>query len=196
MNLFDRLLRGTGIVQEKGLQKEVVLRENIQFSTSFHNNYVNWKEQGSTKNLLSDLLENYRTKRSDPGQNSTMQLYEARNANGIYFKTGEYENIEGFGFLTYHLLQRLKGQHYILNQSIREVVDDQEVLKTNEIHYLKPSLKFRRITPYEQLFGNVQIEHRMIDGESELFKILATTYSDHLYAKPYDFEDLVGELFS
>ena len=54
--------------------------------------------------------------------------------------------------------------------------------------------KLRRQIPYEQLFGNVFIEHRMKGDETELLKIMVNTYTDQYYNKPYDFEDFLTEL--
>ena len=83
----------------------------------------------------------------------------------------------------------------MLKNSLREVHEVGESLNTQESFYLKPSLKYRRTLPYQQLFGNVSIEHQQKEEHTVLVKVLVNTYSDQSYAAPYHYEDFLTELF-
>ena len=175
-------------------EPEVILREAIVPTKTFERKYGAWMENGMQKRLLDYLKECMAERQADPAAGVNLYFHTSKHANGFYFRSESPWVTEDYRFLVHLISLKLKALRYVQNHATREVVEEKGELKTNEIYFFKPSLKFRRETPYEQLFGNVFVEHRIIGDSTELIKVMVNTYTDHIYKKPYDFEDFLTEI--
>ena len=175
-------------------ESEVILREAIVVTKTFESNYKAWIEKGMQNGLLDYLKECLSERKANPATGVNLYLHESKNSNGFYFRSESPWVTEDYRFLVHLIIQKLKALRYIQNHATREVVEENGSLNMEEEFFLKPTLKLRRAIPYEQLFGNVFIEHRMKGDETELIKIMVNTYTDQYYNKPYDFEDFLNEI--
>ena len=180
--------------EESSATSEILIREAIVATKTFEKDFALWMEKGMHKGLLDYLKECIAVRREDPPAAVNLYFHESKNSNGFYFRAESPWNTNDYRFLVHLFVKKLKALRYVQNHATREVVEEGGILKTEEEYFLKPTLKLRRQIPYEQLFGNVFIEHRMKGDETELLKIMVNTYTDQYYNKPYDFEDFLTEL--
>ena len=196
MSFFDNLFQNLFAKQEdKNSTGEVLVREMIKRNKVFLQEYEAWKEAELYKGMLEHLLENYRLRDADPTANVNFYLLKTNTASGFYCRAESPWNTKDYSFLIQLFIERLKRLEYHVNNSKREAKEEKGELKTEELFYLKPGLKFRRKLPYNQLFGNIVFEHKINGEETELLKMVVSTYSDRNFKEPYLFEDLMTELF-
>lgn len=175
-------------------EEEVLLREPIKHSSVFLEDYQKWKAAEMHKGLLAHLFENAIVKEMNPEADVNYFAYRDEQSNGFYFHSESPWNQSDYAFFVEHLIELLKNQGYVLKHSRREVVEGEQ-LKTTEQFYLKPALKHRLEKPYQQLFGNIIIEHRLIDNQTNLVKLMAQLYQGRAYQKPDSFEKLMDLIF-
>ena len=180
--------------EESSATSEILIREAIVATKTFEKDFALWMEKGMHKGLLDYLKECIAVRREDPSAAVNLYFHESKNSNGFYFRAESPWNTNDYRFLVHLFVKKLKALRYVQNHATREVVEEGGILKTEEEYFLKPTLKLRKQIPYEQLLGNVFIEHRMKGDETELLKIMVNTYTDQYYNKPYDFEDFLTEL--
>lgn len=196
MSIINRLLKELFPEKPestKGL-KEVLVREMIQRNQRFLDGYKQWIKEEMHLGLLNHLQESRLL--SDNLMDSQVNFFTHSEAasSGVYFHGERPWNSSDYAFLIHYFIEQLASLDYYSNNTKREVVEEEGHLKTVERFYLKPGLKYRREVPYNQLFGNVLIEHRQLEDETVLVKLMANTYNDRNFKKPYDFEDLLDKL--
>ncbi|MEQ8910651.1 MAG: hypothetical protein RIC95_15750 [Vicingaceae bacterium] len=198
MSLIDRLLQELFPEKDKGKSpiKEVLVREMIKRSQVFAQDYKVWKEQDMHLGLLAHVNENRHLRLANPDAQVNYFRYTHHLSNGFYFHGEDPWNSNDYQFFVQHLIDLLKGEEYRLNNATKEVVEENGQLKTVEHFYLKPGLKFRRERPYQQLFGNIEIEHRMVEEETNLVKLMAHVYQDRNFQEPLEFDDLMQKIFT
>lgn len=197
MGFFDRLFKGV-VVQESsndGSKKDLLLRESIVWSKTFLADFEKWKTQEMHLGLLIHLKENYEAQKRSPSPLINHFVHESPHSKGFYFRAESPWDTRDYSFLILLFISKLKKHEYVLKHTLRETYEEGEQLTSTEEFYLKPSLKFRREVPYQQLFGNVSIEHQLRNSNTTLVKIVVNTYSDRNYKSAYDFEDFMNELF-
>ena len=62
--------------------------------------------------------------------------------------------------------------------------------------YFKLPLSSRIEVPYKQSWGNLTLEHKLIDEKTIFVKLMANTYSDRNFEDARDFGSLVERLFA
>lgn len=177
--------------EDKGL----LLKENIKHSQIFLNNYNEWLGKEMHHDILQYFYQLWAHKLKHKAAEVNLYLHESNLSNGFYFKAETRWNSEDYCFFIHYITEKLQARNYTLNHATREVIEEGGLLKTIELFYLKPSLEFRKTAPFEQFFGNIEIQHRMVNGETTIVKLVANTYSDRRYKKAYDFEDLMNFIF-
>jgi hypothetical protein len=175
-------------------EEEVLVREPIEHSRVFLEDYKKWKAAKMHKGLLAHLFENATVKAMNPDADVNYFAYRDDQSNGFYFHSESPWNQTDYAFFVEHLVELLKDEGYVLKHSRREVVEG-EKLKTTEQFYLKPAMKYRMEKAYQQLFGNIIIEHRLIDNQTNLVKLMAQIYQGRVYQKPDSFEHLMDLIF-
>lgn len=182
-------------MEQKTSASEVLVREPVSYSKVFLKEYERWKYNQMHHELLLDLIEKRAKRRDYPAE--SVNYYEVQNTtySGFYFYGEAAWSSSDYIYLVYFFIEKLKGLDYFQGNSVREVIEEPEKLKITEQFYLKPALKFRRKTPYNQLFGNIEIEHRIEDGETKMVKLMASVYNDQHYDIPISFDKLMNELF-
>lgn len=175
-------------------EEEVLIREPIKHNQVFKADYQEWKANNMHKGLLAHLRENALIKSANPQAEVNYFAYRDAQSNGFYFHSESPWNQVDYKFFVMHLIDLLQSEGYVLKHSRREVKET-EKLKTTEQFYLKPSLKYRKDKPYQQLFGNIIIEHRLVEEQTNLVKLMAQVYQGRVYQDPKEFEHLMEIIF-
>ncbi len=89
----------------------------------------------------------------------------------------------------------VKEQTYVSYTSDVQTAVKNNGVETKERHYLKPKFSYdEERRKCDQKYGNVQIEHLLIDDEPKHIKLWANVYSDFNYDEPLDFNVLLEKL--
>ena len=197
MNLFNRLFSQLDSSQDnkKAIESEVLLREPIKPTEVFLKEYQEWIYNEMHHGLLSDLNEK-RIRRKDESS-ADLNYFEVQNTtySGFYFYGESSWSSTDYTYLIHYFLERIKSLDYFLANSVREVVEEPKELKTTEQFYLKPALKFRKAVPYNQLYGNLELEHKIVDDETKMVKLMCSVYNDQNYNSAISFDELLNKLF-
>lgn len=194
MSYLGKLLEGIFGEQKQEMKDGgCLLTESINPKDLFCENYHKWLKHGIHTSMFDHYLEEY--KKHLQKDKANFFTYRSKNSNGFYFRKEPYWDKTDYGFLTQLIIEKMKAQDYVLKNSHREIVEEGGLLKCIEQFYLKPSLKYRREKPFEQFFGNIEIQHRMVNEETALLKVMANSYQDSAYKRAYDFEDLIHYIF-
>lgn len=197
MTLFNRLFQelfgknAHHLDEEKGIH----ILEEIKRNQVFLDNYEKWQCKGIHNGLLEYINQNWKTKAENPTSDVNMHLFRSKLSNGFYFRAESPWDTFDYDCLIQWIIEKCKLKGYVLKNAKREVIEEGGLLKTIEEFYLKPSLKFRRETPFEQFWGNILIEHRIVDENSRLLKLMVNSYDDRSYKKAYHFEDFMNYIF-
>lgn len=197
MNFFNQLFKniGTNNTSSNTAVKEVLLREMVKRSEVFLENYKRWINNEMQVGLINHIWENHLTRIENPNSSVNYFIHRQSRSNGFYFRAENPWISDDYSFLSHFFIERLKNLDYTLSNSTREAIEEAGELKIVEEFYLKPKLKYKRELPYNQLFGNIFIEHRIIGEQTELLKLMVNTYDDANFKPSYHFDDLMLALF-
>lgn len=197
MTLFNRLFKelfgkdSHHLDEEKGIH----IYEEIKRNQVFLKNYEKWQCKGIHNALLEYIYNNWKAKDESSNSDVNIQLFNSRLSNGFYFRAESPWDTFDYDCLIQWIIEKCQFKGYVLKNAKREIIEEGGLLKTIEEFYLKPSLKYRRETPFEQFWGNILLEHRIVDENTRLVKVMANSYNDRSYKKAYDFEDFMNYIF-
>lgn len=191
--LFQDLMgsKSQNTFEERG----ILVQEQIEHNQTYLANYKDWLDNEMHKGLITHILEMWEQRSTNNSAEVNLFLHRSNLSNGFYTRGEDPWSTLDYSFLIHFIKEKLKTKGYVIKNSNREVIEEGGLLKTIELFYLKLGLKYRREAPFEQFFGNIEIQHRMVDGQTRLLKLVANVYSDRSYKKPYDFEDLMNFIF-
>lgn len=192
MAYFEDLYQRLFTKQQKQPQ---LSHEVIRRSEKYTQHYRQWLESDQLKNYLDKYQKGYHYKKLKIQSSYDVHLFSSSMANGFALSyNSEIPPIE-FQYLFDYLAERVLALKYKQANSDVMIVEKGEVIETKEKHYLKPVSESG--TPkVEQHYGNILIEYIRIDDRPSYIKVMASTYSDQLYAAPLDFDELLEYLFS
>jgi len=154
---------------------------------------------GAFSDLISSSYQDYYI--NDKRQNSSelVSFLDSSHSNGWFLKCRQlkFEDID-FKYLAYVLSMKLKNHSYVIQIAELKSIAKSKGVELTTHYYLKPSIKNRFNIGQDQanqLFGNISIEYRTINGTPESFKFLAKSYMDSKFSPPLDFSDLNQILF-
>ena len=196
MTLINRLLQQlfpANEIEENPL-KEVLVREMIKRNQVFLDEYELWKEAKLNEEMIAQIQAARTARDENPTASINYYRHAENMSNGFYVQASAEWNTTDYSFLVQWFIDKIITLDYYVNNATREAVVENGELTTVEMFYLKPKLKYRMEMPYNQLFGNIIIEHIIKDEQSSLVKLMANVYSDRNFKDPYNFEDLLNEL--
>jgi len=173
------------------LQQELIKR-----SDPFKQEYAEWKNSVSTTQILKGLYEKYLLKQNDDLGDVTVTLLESPYANGVYFTYHHDIPTIHFTYLFDFLKDKVLGLGYSSYISDRTIHERADFFETVERHYLKPDFTQNTGEKCHQLFGNILIEHVLVDEKPSYLKLLSTVYSDAMYHPALPFPELMEKLFT
>lgn len=167
--------------------------EVIERNEKFRFLYAEWKDSQRAAEMVAAYKRSYFLKQAginDPH----VHLFDSPAAKGFAFTFNEDFSTDDFHYLFDWLADRVKLLGYRLVNSDVKMSEKNGAIETKEMHYLKPPIgSFDSAT--DQFYGNILIEHVLLNDEPSYIKLLANTYSDRLYLEPRPYSELIEHLF-
>ncbi|MEM9548158.1 MAG: hypothetical protein AAGA77_19410 [Bacteroidota bacterium] len=200
-NLFDFFKNLFGR-DDSGSSRIPFLHETIDVNSFSINEIEKWKALGTENkfaNLVNAAYRNYYISGKTKTNLSEVTLLVSSHTNGWYlhcnmlvFKDVDYK------YLAYSLSMKLKNEGYVIQLAEMKSTTKSEGIENITHYYLKPSLKFQILKEegkVNQLYGNISMEYKTLNGVPISFKFLAKAYSDSNYKPPMDQTELQHILF-
>lgn len=189
-NLIDKLF------PQKLGDNKVVLNDVIQRSENFTQKYQQWVDDSSDR-VFSEIEKSYQEKLlQQENSDVDVHLLHSKYSNGIAISFNKkHFTVEEFAFLFDLLADKLSQlEEYRKVNSDYLIREKKTFIETKEKHYLKPIIP-KDAEVADQQFGNILIEHILIDDKPNYIKLMANVYSDSLYSEPKEFEKLLSYVF-
>ena len=199
-DIFSRFFQS----QIKTVPTVPFLHEAIDVKNYPLTDMLEWHRDGGW-DIIKSILSKAFADRINTGRliNDNVSIMESSHSNGWLIHCSRFEEVEdkGYNHLAHYLHTIVKSQGYILNLAEIKSRQHGSNLETVVKYYLKPSLRNRFIHDAEsaianQLYGNVTIEYKLIDGIPFEFKFLANAYQDRKFLPPDDFGRLMDAIIS
>lgn len=174
---------------------ETLLKEPIKHSDKFYANFAQWKDEKRQIGILFQLQKAAERIAADPSAKVNYFTYRDVQSKGFYFHGENLWTVEDYTFFVQHIIELLKSEGYRQTHSRREHIEEGEDLKTIERFQLKPKVKYRKNLPYNQLYGNILLEHRIINEKTNYIKLMTQLYQSRGFQEPLDFEIFMHKLF-
>lgn len=176
----------------KDLQPD--MHEPLERAASELEAYRTWKNSIRQTRLLKGLYDRVHQRAADEASvQFDLHFVESSSTNGfLLMYTPHVMSPKDLQHLFDFLKERVLAHGYSTYMSdVRRKVKNDEV-ETIERHYLKPRLKANKgAEPQEQLFGNITIEHTLLDDEPQHIKFIANIYTDHKFTEAGHYNDLL-----
>ncbi|MGB3467051.1 MAG: hypothetical protein WBA74_17350 [Cyclobacteriaceae bacterium] len=189
-DIFDKLF------PQKGLGNQVVHNEVIDRSEAYIKRYRQWQQDRSDE-IYGEIATGYEEKLFE-NENSKVRVHllVSKYSNGIAISYDEdHFTKEEFSFLFDSLAERVgEFEKYRTVNSDYIIKEKGKQLETKEKYYLKP-LTSKNDTIVDQQFGNILIEHILIDDKPSYIKLMANVYSDSKYSEARTFSELIKIIF-
>ncbi len=167
---------------------QYLLKETIKRTKFFMLEYEQWVLAKMHHGLQNHLNEMRMIRISNPVADVNFYIHKSNLSNGFYFYIEEPWSGKDYSFFVQYIIEKLKEKGYYINNSLREAKEQEGELHTIEEFYLKPSLRYRRELPYEQLYGNVHLELKSKNDEVQMVKVLVNAYSDRNFKEALSYE--------
>jgi len=176
----------------------LIHQEPIRRTEKYSMQFSEWKNSNESLQLLKRLYEKFQAKKLQEVDDLSVTVLETPYANGVLFSYTDAIPIREFEFLFDLLKETAEMGDYRSSVSDRRIIQRSDYTETIEKHYLKPTNDPLpgKGSKMQQLYGNILLEHVLIDGTPSYLKILCTLYSDGNFADPLPFEDFIELLFT
>ncbi|MEM7549724.1 MAG: hypothetical protein AAF363_08620 [Bacteroidota bacterium] len=194
MTFFDKIY--DQLFQSNNKPKQELVSEAIKRTEQERKAYFNWQNIGGYKPIFNQIFEAYQDKLQNKDSAWQVHLLQMSGANGFAVT---YRNELGSQVFQ-HFFDLLKDKcmnldYKLANADVR-ISAKKDIVETKERYYLKPMINTKNTEQlFDQKFGNILIEHILINDRPSYIKFTASIYSDHLYAKALSFEELMNEIF-
>lgn len=184
--IYDKLFNKK--VDENG----VLSHQPLKRSKSELANFKKWLATEKCTDLIQNIHRSYHLKRTNIDTEIPILLFRSVYANGFAIKNSrEIANIEYEYLLDYFKHQLIQLGYRQAGSDSKVTAKDGFVLSVDKF-YMKPPLQTE--PPIDQLYGNVSIELHKFNDQPNYLKIMASIYSDRLYKKHGDFDELIEHL--
>lgn len=190
--------------EEKARAEIPFLHEAIDIKSYPVSEMLRWQSSGQWDAVVQLVTKAYNN-RLITGRPSTnpVALMSTSHSNGWLVKSRSLPQYtdRDYKHLAHYLYLQVAKQNYTLNLSEIRSRKKGTRIETITKYYLKPSLKSRfdhdgDPNKANQLYGNVTIEYKIIDGSPAEFKFMANAYQDHKFRPPYDFSELIDKVLT
>lgn len=155
-----------------------------------------WQKEKKWEALTGMVNRAYSDKLiTDRSITDTISIMSSTHANGwlLHCQKQEFTDLD-YKHFAYLLYSKVKGLDYTLNLAEVRSQERTPNIETITKYYLKPSLRNRFISDNDlasQLYGNITISYKCINGKPFEFKFEAHAYQDSKYTVPLDFDNLL-----
>ncbi len=191
MSYFDQIYQQ--LFGKKSDDTKVLVNEVIERSPQFKDQYHSRVLMEDFNDLISAVFNSYELKQQKIEKKPDVHILNSQYANGFAISYNEEIATSDFQFLFDWLAERTKGLGYQLANSDLQVVSKNNVVESKEKHYLKPPVGDGELI--NQQYGNILIEHILIDDVPSYIRYTASIYSDRKYKQAEKFEELTEYLF-
>ena len=160
--------------------------------------YETWKLQPECNALIREVAQAYYYKKTNISSELDVHLLNTVYANGFAVSYAPRLEAKEFQYLFEYFKDQVATMDYRVVNADRRIKDKTTYVETTERYYLKPPLHRGEIAhgSINQLYGNVAVEHVMIDDRPSYIKVQASVYSDRLYQDALHFDDFAEKLFA
>ena len=191
MAFFDQVYEQ--LFGKKSPRNKVLMNEVISRNDQFSKDYQERIRSEDFKKLVSSVHQSYELKQQAISRKPEVHVLNSQYANGFAISYDEEIGAQDFQFLFDWLSDKTKSLNYQVANSDIMVVEKNDVIESIEKHYLKPHVGMDEII--DQKFGNILIEHILINDQPSYIKYTASIYSDRKYQEPQKFDKLTEYLF-
>ncbi|WP_051049925.1 hypothetical protein [Nafulsella turpanensis] len=192
MAFLDDLLKQ--LFPEPNQNEAVQVKEELKRNERYLQHYKVWKESSYLADLLRAVEVSYHSKKNRKEGMYHMHLFQSAPANGFALSYHPAIGARSFQFLFDYLRDQVLQLDYRLQNTDRHIRDRGTYVQTTEKHYLKPNSPLHQKLN-NQRYGNILLEHVLIDQQPSYLKLLVNVYSDHLFTEALSFDDLLSKLF-
>ena len=178
------------------------LHESIDLKSISHEEILKWTRVGryeEFKELVQKAFRDYYIKGENQSNLDAVTVLSKSHHFGWYLHANTLQFVDSdYKYLAFYMNYVLKNHGYTTQVAEVKSISTSSGVEAFTHIYLKPSLKNYMVKQGElinQLYGNVTIEYKTINGEPLSFKFLVKPYSDSKYQDPLDFDDLNPILF-
>ncbi|XOV91443.1 MAG: hypothetical protein ACFHWX_14640 [Bacteroidota bacterium] len=191
MSYFDQVYQQ--LFDKKSEKSEVLIYEVIERNKRYKADYLHWVKSDDFKKLSLDIFSSLELKKDAIDKTPMVHLLNSRNANGFAISYHKEIRKTDFQYFFDWLSDRTQTLDYQLKNSDVTVTKKNEIVETREKHYLKPRVKNEEVL--DQQYGNILIEHILINDVPSYIKYTANSYSDRKYQEVQNFDKLAEYLF-
>ncbi|MDW7692133.1 hypothetical protein R9C00_14670 [Flammeovirgaceae bacterium SG7u.111] len=197
MSYFSKLVKQLFPEPEVATSKEPLVSEALIRSMNEKGRYFKWLNQSTYKSVLYEIYENYQLKKQQLTKNWWVHVLSSKYANGFAITFNQLYTTHDFQHLFDYFKDQVLNIGYRLCVSDRKIYDRPNYVETVEKYYLKPPARksYESSGLLDQVYGNIIIEHVLIDDKPSYIRFMANIYSDRLYTKALDFEELMKVIF-
>ena len=180
---------------QKGNSEQIVHNEVIARSGSYMKRYHEWTDSEADR-VYEEIITGYEEKLLEC-ENSKVRVHllVSRYSNGIAISYDDsHFTKNGFSYLFDHLAEKIKTlEHYRQVNSDYVIKEKNNVLETKEKYYFKPVFSGSE-SKTDQQYGNILIEHILINDKPSYIKLMANIYSDSNYSEALNFNELIKKI--
>ncbi len=158
-----------------------------------------WQKEGKWAAFIQ-IVQKAHSDRLITGKSITgsTSIMNSTHANGwmLHCVNHAFSDLD-YNHFAYLLYTKVKRLGYTLNLGEVRSQERSPNIETITKYYLKPSLRNRFISDDNlaaQLYGNITITYKIINGRPFEFKFEAHAYQDSKYSKPLEFSVLLDEV--
>lgn len=197
MSYFDKLVGK--LFPDKHSSGAAEVHEILKRNERDQKQYQQWKNTAEQEILMRELAQSYYYKKTDIRSDIEIHLFNTAYANGFAVTYHPKISAKSFQHLFEYFKDKVLDMQYRLVTADRRILDREQYIETIEKYYLKPPLNAQGTsTPKEvidQQYGNIVIEHILIDNRPSYIKLLASIYSDSLYNEALSYDEFMSRLF-
>lgn len=158
-----------------------------------------WQKEGKWDEFVQ-MIQKAHADRLITGKSMTgsTSIMTSTHANGwmIHCVSHSFSDLD-YKHFAYLLYSKVKRVGYTLNLGEVRSQERSPNIETITKYYLKPSFRNRFITEDNlagQLYGNITIAYKTINGKPYEFKFEAHAYQDSKYTQPLEFSELLDKV--
>ena len=196
MSYFDKLVSKLFAKKPSGT---AAVHEVLRRSQKDQEAYQHWKGSSERHGLIQEIAKAYYYKKTNITSDLEVHLFNTDYANGFALTYHKKIGSKHFQHLTEYFRDRVIEMGYRLVNADRRILDRENYVETIEKYYLKPPLcaadLSQEVIQISQLFGNIAIDHVLINGKPSYLKVMASIYSDRQFQQAQSYDDFITSLF-
>lgn len=175
--------------------RELVLFEPLKRAQSYLSAYEKWKDSPARERMIRWIGDAYILKKRNIEGHHQIHLLSSPRSNGFAIPFHEEMQPREFQFTFDLLAEKVSSMPaYKKMNSDVAVRDKNNQIVTLEKYYFKPKQKSVEGELLDQQFGNILIEHMLINNEPSHIKLMVNNHSDSNYQKALVFDHLAEYL--